>query len=81
MVVHRGRYEKQDVVDALEIVRNGEMYTMLARMSSDQLRTLFRKAKVQKRRIPLERMTRGMNPAIEAELESHLVEWMPPCSA
>ena len=44
MVVRRGHYEKQDVVDALERVCNGKSYAEVARTSSVPLRTLFKKA-------------------------------------
>ena len=48
MVVRRGHYEKQDVVDAMKRVRNGESYAKVARASYVPLRTLFKKAKVSK---------------------------------
>nr|CCA27457.1 PREDICTED: similar to conserved hypothetical protein [Albugo laibachii Nc14] len=76
MVVRRGHYEKQDVVDALERVRNGESYPEVARASSVPLRTLFKKAKDQQSGIPIEGLRRGTKPAISADLESHLVEWI-----
>ena len=44
MVVRRGHYEKQDVVDAMKRVRNGESYAKVARASYVPLRTLFKKA-------------------------------------
>lgn len=76
MVVRRGHYEKQDVVDALERVRDGESYAEVARTSSVPLRTLFKKAKDQQSGIPIEGLRRGTKPAISADLESHLVEWI-----
>ena len=53
-MVRRRRYQKQDVVDALERVRHGELYSEVARKSSFPLRTLFKKAKNQKIGIPTE---------------------------
>uniref|UniRef100_M4B1V2 HTH psq-type domain-containing protein n=1 Tax=Hyaloperonospora arabidopsidis (strain Emoy2) TaxID=559515 RepID=M4B1V2_HYAAE len=74
MVMRRGHYEKQDVVDALERVCHGESYAKVARTSSVPLRTLFKKAKDQQSGIPIEGLCRGTKPAISADLESQLVE-------
>nr|CCA24691.1 conserved hypothetical protein [Albugo laibachii Nc14] len=76
MVVRRGHYEKQDVVDALERVHNGESYAEVARTSSVPLRTLVKKAKDQQSGIPIKGLRRGTKPAISVDLESHLVEWI-----
>ena len=77
MVVRRGHYEKQDMVDALERVRHGESsYDEVARTSSIPLRTKLKEAKDQPSGIPIEGLRHGTKTAISADLESHLVEWI-----
>ena len=74
MVVRHGHYDKQDVVDALERVRHGEPYAEVARTSSFPLCTLLKKTKDQQSKISIEGMRRGTNPAISADMDSHLVK-------
>ena len=76
MVIRHGHHKKKDFVDALEIVRHGESYADLVRTSSVPLRTVFKKAEDKKSGIPIERGTPGTKPAISADLESHLMEWV-----
>ena len=74
MVVRRGYYDRQDVVDALTRVRHGESYVEVVRTSSVPLSTLFGKAEDHQSGIPVERLHRDTKPAILEDLESHLVE-------
>ena len=61
MMVRRGHYEKQDVVNALEIMWNGESYAEVARTSSFILRTLFKRAQGHHSRILIEGMRTHVN--------------------
>ena len=81
MVVRRGHYEKQDVVDALERVHNGESYAEVARTSSVLLCTLFKKAKDQQNGILIEEQRRSTKPAIARIRRSTWWSGLPPCSA
>ena len=74
MVVRCGHFEKQDVVDALEILRNVISYAEVAQTSSIPSRTLFKKAKDNQNGIPIEGLHRGTKSAISADLEIQLME-------